>query len=83
MEFTQGEAGDGGIFGFTIDLGNKLAGDGCDERILRTLGQRGDFLLGGRDGGTVIKFQADEAGFLGFKDFFQVPGGLNTERAFE
>ena len=31
----------------------------------------------------MIEFQADEAGFPGFEDFFQTPGCLNAERAFE
>ena len=77
------DMGDGGIFAVAANFGNKLVGDGGDERIFRTLGQRGDFLVGGRAGGTVIEFQADEAGFPGFEDFLQASGCLNAERAIE
>ena len=83
MEFAKGQAGDGGVFGFAVDLGNELAGDAGDERIFRTLGERGDFLIGGGDGDLVVEFEADEAGFPGFEDFFQAAGGLDAERAFE
>ena len=61
VEFAEGEAGDGGLFGVALGAGNELAGDGGDERVFGSAGEGLDLILRGRDHGTVVAPEVEEA----------------------
>ena len=64
-------------------MSDELASDRRDQWIARSLGERDDFLLGGRDRQPMIQLQAEQALFPGFENLFQTPGCLDAQRAFE